>query len=244
MRSHLAILALLTSVAHAKDLKLNCTLEYDIDDKRDIEIPLIQTGDITKFELKKDNLVTYYIPSSGPADWHNDSSILFQAELRGEVLTYHFNFKNYLRDRSQVESVYSETRELVLDFSEINDGEKHYFDYRDGDVLTIILTTLCLNSFACGGGEVLELNDDKQLVGYGLIDKSSTKTYMFADDIKAGMMKYFVTDSNGNRTHKVALEERERYILVELLDLRTEEVLLFKGQYGMSRGCNELIPVK
>jgi hypothetical protein len=136
----LLLISLIATVAQARNLKLNCTLEYDIDDKRDIEINTIIDGDTISFHRYKKNLVTYYIPNftpNGPrtAVWHNDASIEFTAVLEGESLIYTYDFKNYLRDESEIASLYKETRALHLDFSEINDGEKHYFDFDDGDIL-------------------------------------------------------------------------------------------------------------
>lgn len=130
------LFVLLTSISHARDLRLNCKLVYDIDDKRRIEIPAKMNGDRVEFHYEKNNLVTYYIPAcGGPAEWHDDGAIKFTAVLDGENLIYSVDFKNYLRDESKLVSVYKETRSYKLDWDEINDAEKHYFDYRDGDVL-------------------------------------------------------------------------------------------------------------
>jgi hypothetical protein len=124
------------SFAQAADIKLNCTLEYDIDDKVQIEIPATVLENKITFEYIKNDAFTYYIPASGPAVWHNEGDLNFYAELQNGVLTYSYDFKNYLRDESKLVSVFNETRKLKMDFEEINDGEKHYFDFYDGEVLS------------------------------------------------------------------------------------------------------------
>lgn len=132
----LILLSTLSLTAHATDIKLNCTLRYDIDDKDEIEIPAIVDGDRILFNYIKDDAITYYFPSYGPAVWHNDAIVNFEGVLKDGVLTYSYDFKNYLRDEASLKSVFTETRSLELDYEEINDGEKHYFDYDDGEVIS------------------------------------------------------------------------------------------------------------
>lgn len=136
----LLCLMILSSIAlaqsEARNLRLNCTLKYDIDDKDEIEIPMTIKNGMTTFHTIEENLVTYYIPMlPSVAQWHNDSKIEFSAQLHGEVLLYTYDFKNYLRDESELVSVFTETRSLALDFDEIDDAEIHYFDFDDGDII-------------------------------------------------------------------------------------------------------------
>ena len=132
----LLMLAMLASVANARNFKLNCTLEYDIDDKDDIEIPMTMIDGVPTFHAYDEGLVTYYIPKVlAPAVWHDDATIEFSAQLIGETLIYSYDFKNYLRDESELVSVFKETRSLVLDFEEIDDAEIHYFDFDDGEII-------------------------------------------------------------------------------------------------------------
>jgi hypothetical protein len=137
MKSITSVFLLLStvSIAQASDIKLNCTLEYDIDDKVEIEIPGIVKDNKISFKYTKNNASTYYFKSAGSAVWHSDAQVSFEGELKNGVLTYNYDFKNYLRDESKLVSVFNETRSLELDFEEINDGEKHYFDFNDGVVL-------------------------------------------------------------------------------------------------------------
>jgi nucleoside-triphosphatase THEP1 len=108
-------------------------------------------------------------------------------------------------------------------------------------IISALLLMFSVQAFACGGGVSIELNDDKKLTGYGLIDVSSDTTYMFADDLKSGMVTYTVSDSRGVKTHRISLEGETSFIRVEVQSLTNGEVTSYKGQYGMYRGCNELI---
>ncbi len=112
-------------------------------------------------------------------------------------------------------------------------------------LLLLALLTLGLNSFACPGGEVIDLNDDKQLTAYSLYDISSKTNYMFSDDLNGrDSYSYGVADSSGERTHYISLYTENRSIIVEVENLSTNEVKKYRGQYGIYRGCNEIVEIE
>lgn len=109
-------------------------------------------------------------------------------------------------------------------------------------ILVLFFTIFAFNSFACGGGvEGIQLNNDKRLVAYGLIDVSSNKTYFFSEDLEAGITTYGVKDAFGGESHIIFLKDKGSYIEVIVYDIISEDTKVYKGQFGVNRGCNELV---
>lgn len=136
MLKFLALSLVFISVAHAKPLVLECELEDYDEDKHTFEMKGVENEDGTiSFSSSGANLYTYFFPESGPAIWHSQAKYEFEAKLDGEKLTYQFKFFNNLRDRNTVTKVFDETREIAIDFYEVEYDDDFSFDANDGALL-------------------------------------------------------------------------------------------------------------
>lgn len=107
--------------------------------------------------------------------------------------------------------------------------------------LSLIVST---TAFACPGGQKIELNDVKVLTAYSVYDTEKEVNYMFSDDLEGVQlgMSYGITNSKGEDTHKIFLGHMvENKVSVMVLDIKTNKMRYFKGQYGMMRGCNDIV---
>lgn len=125
------------TIAQARNLSLECDIRYDIDDKDTVEIPLIHTEGLEHlFSIKNEKVETYFFPRNrGVAQWHMDATYSISAKISDDTLIINYNFKNYLRQRTNLVSVFDETRLFHIDYDEIDDDEEQTFDFIYGEVL-------------------------------------------------------------------------------------------------------------
>lgn len=129
------------SMAQAKPILLKCELEYDPhfgEDEETLEFEMkgVEKEDGTiLFSSSETNLHTYFFPSYGPAIWHSQAKFEFDAKLDGDKLTYQYKFFNNLRDKNTVAKVFDETREVTIDFYEVEYDDDFSFDAKDGSLL-------------------------------------------------------------------------------------------------------------
>jgi hypothetical protein len=107
--------------------------------------------------------------------------------------------------------------------------------------LTIVFFSFLLGStvFACGGGDILKLNDIKHFDAWSLVDEQSNRQYFFSDDLNSC---HFVGDSSGSRTHQYCVGGDSDYPTVTLEVLATGEITKYRAMHKdiRMRGCNEL----
>jgi len=136
MLKFLALSLVLTSLAHAKPMVLECELEDYDEDKIEFEMKGVENPDGTiSFSDSDSGLYTYFFPSYGPAVWHTEAKYEFQARLDGEKLTYQYKFYNNLRAKNTVTKVFDETREIAIDFYEVEYDDDFSFDDDDGALI-------------------------------------------------------------------------------------------------------------
>ncbi|MCB0414845.1 MAG: hypothetical protein KDD50_10955 [Bdellovibrionales bacterium] len=132
-------------------------------------------------------------------------------------------------------------------------------------IIFVIMTTLIWSGsvFACGGpaeeGQVssVQLNDQFELLGYGLsYTQNNESKKMSFRDITSPLGSYGVVDIDlplsisiydtlRNKTHILKISQNEDYSLkLETTDLKTGEVKIYKGQYNLARGCNDLTVIQ
>lgn len=112
--------------------------------------------------------------------------------------------------------------------------------------LTMLALTLLfsMSIYACPGGQTVQLNDIKVLTAYSVKDTAKNIDYMFADDLEGQPLgaSYSISDSKGQKTHQITLiHGQNNKVEVVIVDLLTNQIRFFKGQYGMMRGCNDII---
>ena len=121
--------------------------------------------------------------------------------------------------------------------------------------ITLLMFSLLftINAFACFDNSKItkvQLNDVKTLTAYSLYDEVKEKHFFFNDDVKADMLFYTIRNSAGVKTHGITLDPQEKFIVVTVVDLSTiddvglAEEVVYKGQYSMMRGCNEIVQIK
>lgn len=87
------------------------------------------------FSKKIGGLPSYFFPPDRyGAYWHYDSKITFNAKLAGKILTYDFEFKNYVRNYNELKTVNKQNR--VLDMTEHFDEDEFDFEFDDGDLIS------------------------------------------------------------------------------------------------------------
>lgn len=140
MKTTLAILfALFSLQVQAQAFEMTCNYQYETyTSVGEVTASFTVIGyednsGVITFSKTVNDLPAYFYPSDRyGAYWHNDSSIIFNAQLSGTTLRYSFLFNNYISDTSQLKTVFNETR--VLDMTEHFEEEELDFDYDDGKV--------------------------------------------------------------------------------------------------------------
>ena len=95
-------------------------------------------GDQVVFETNVKDIPSYFINREryAAAIWHNDSSLNFTAvlNLKTKILSYSFQYNNYVRSYDDMQSVFKQTRSL--DMTEYYLEEELDFGYDDGKVVS------------------------------------------------------------------------------------------------------------
>lgn len=125
-------------------------------------------------------------------------------------------------------------------------------------LFAILFVTSIASSMACIGPGLsrIELNDDKVLLSYGLLDVSDKKVYYWRDDLAdVPFAAYYVANSTGKRTHYIELEDIKTHAEVTVYpmpeDIDDDEFYIpmfggkkYKGAYSVMRGCNEIVEIE
>lgn len=141
LKSLLLACALLSSLAHAQDYKLKCTVQESLDED-DTSFTMIgkNVDGVITFNENLERLPSYFITLDNPyrsADHHIQARVEFEAQIVGRDLVYNFKYYNYLRERSEgVTVLVDETRKLAIDYDELDDGSYHFFDGSDGEIVS------------------------------------------------------------------------------------------------------------